>query len=950
MKEKMLKTLARWHVHHPYRMIILVLILTLIFGALSEHLQLTMRWSDLLPTNDPRTIEFNKIIDDFVTSTSIIVVVQGEEKQMKKFAEELVPKLLAAVDTSKNSECRKKISVLEKKLASLKSSGDEKKIKRIESKIAELQDRINKKLIQRVDYKNEVDFLKQHGLLLIKEKDLKNLKEVFSSPNLEDFVFHVNNSMEAEYIQDSESMSTREKEDGAFMFLDGIEGFVRLLNRYADGENISDEEVKELTDKILIGEPYMLSYDKSTLVLNAIPNFTMLDTELMVKGTDVIQKIVDQQLENYPGIRAGLTGFIPVGRDEMYYSQKSLGYTSLIAIIAILILLIISFRMWLAPLFAMINLIIGIVWAIGVAVILVGQLNIMTQMMSVILLGLGIDFSIHLISFFSEKRAAGATIAEAMEETFLKSGGGVITGGLTTAAAFLTLVVSSSRGMKEMGLVTGFGLLAILVATFLILPIMLVLRERVVDRKLRRTEKRAEILQRDISLKSLGIIADWLGRHYIFSLVSMVIVTIFLVWQASKITFDTNYMNIEAEGLTSIALQDTVLDKFDMSMDYSMVLTDNVEESRQLAEKFRDLGSVAMVEDISLYLPSKEKQQRRRAHIAEVKNAMSRATVARKITPRAFEKIVRELQRLDMNVKELQDMAYLGGQDKVDNKCQKIVGNPDDPNSRDIILELVKKLKQHPAENRRRLSAMQNIFAPYYKQSILQMCNSSPLTMADLPESILDRYANKTRTQFLTTIYPQGSLWQDSEFLKRFVDDLETVTPRATGMGPVFRALVEIISRDGQIAMVLTLIIIFFLLWLDFKHVGDAFIAMIPLGAGILWMVGLMHLTGQQLTVMNVMGLPLILGIGIDDGVHIIHRWRSEKKTNLRLVFASTGKAILLTSLTTMLAFGSLIFAIWRGFGQLGASLFVGVGACFLTTVIILSGVIGWISNKKQSK
>ncbi len=947
MKEKMLKGLAHWHVRHPYRMIALVVILTILFGLLSEHLQVTMRWSDLLPSDDPRTIEFNKIINEFVTATNIIIVLQGKEKEMKKFADELVPKLLSAVDTSKNAECKEKISRLEKKLTSLKKS-DEEKIRKIKAQIAELQDRIDKKLIQRVDYKSEVDFLKQHGLLLIKENDLENLKGVFSNPNLDEFVYQVNNSMEAEYIQDSESMSTREKEDGAFMFLDGIEDFVKLVNRYAEGEKISDEEVKELTDKILIGEPYMLSYDKSTLILNAIPNFTMLDTDLMVSGTDVIQGIIDEQLEKYPDMHAGLTGFIAVGHDEMYYSQKSLGYTSLIAIIAILILLIISFRMWVAPLFAMINLIIGIVWAIGVTVVLVGQLNIMTQMMAVILLGLGIDFSIHLISFFTEKRAAGASIYEALEETFLKSGSGVITGGLTTSAAFLTLIVSSSRGLKEMGLVTGFGLLAILVATFLILPIMLIFREKRIDRKRQKRKTQTPHIRRDISLKSLGRVANWLGEHYVFTIISAIIFTIFFAWQASRITFDTNYMNIEPEGLTSIALQDTVLDKFDLSMDYALVLTDNVEQSRQLAEKCRDLGSVAMVEDISLYLPSEEKQKRRKPHIEEIKKSISAAKILPGIGSINFEKIVRELERLDMNVKELQDMAYLGGQDKVEQKCQKIVGNPDDPDSRDIILELVAKLKKAPEQNRKRLSAMQKIFAPYYKQTVLQMCNTSTITLADMPESILDRYANKSRTQFLVSVFPSGSLWTNSEFLKKFVDDLETVTDKATGMGPVFRALVEIIGRDGKIAMVLTLVIVYFLLWLDFKHARDALLAMIPLGLGVLWMVGLMRLTGQQLTVMNVMGLPMILGIGIDDGVHILHRWRSEKKKDIRIVFASTGKAILLTSLTTMLAFGSLIFSIWRGFGQLGAALFVGVGACFLTTVLILSGILGWITHRNK--
>jgi predicted RND superfamily exporter protein len=111
-------------------------------------------------------------------------------------------------------------------------------------------------------------------------------------------------------------------------------------------------------------------------------------------------------------------------------------------------------------------------------------------------------------------------------------------------------------------------------------------------------------------------------------------------------------------------------------------------------------------------------------------------------------------------------------------------------------------------------------------------------------------------------------------------------------------------------------------------------------------MVGLMKLTGQQLTVMNVMGLPMIVGIGIDDGVHIVHRWRHEGKRKINTVFASTGKAILLTSLTTMLAFGSLIFSIWRGFGHLGAALFLGVGACFLTTVLTLTGIIGFFERR----
>ena len=946
MRDDLLKKLAYWHATYPWRMLAVVAVLTVIFVMLAEQISVTMRWADLLPSDDKRTIEFNEIIDEFVTATSIIVVVQGDEKRMEQFADELASRLLTAVDTSKNTINRVKIAKLEEKIAALKKAGgNEKKIARLESEIKTLEERINKKLIQRVDYKAEVDFLKNHGLMLLKEKDLKNLKDIFTDPNLTGLLVNINNSMEKEYVGQEESISTRAKEDQAVMFLDGIDAFLQLMKKYIQNKDVSDKEVQESVDKLLIGEPYFISYDKKALILNAIPNFTVLDTDLLVSGTEVVQSILDDLLKKYPDLKAGLTGFIPMGHDEMVYSQQSLGYTSLIAFLAILLLLIISFRMWVAPILAMVNLMVGIIWAIGVAAAVVGQLNIMTQMMAVILLGLGIDFAIHIISGFTECRSAGDSIAGAMEKTFLRSGKGVITGALTTAFAFLTLIISSSRGMKELGIVTGTGLMAILLTTLLFLPVMLVFRERRLDRQ-RAKGKSKKVIQRDISFRFLGNVAQSLGNHYIFTILAAIIITILLAWSGSKITFDQNYLNVEPEGLTSITLQDTVLEKFDLSMDYAMILADDVDESREVAKKLREMGSVATTEDISLYLPSKQEQENRIPHILEVKNAIQRAPIYRIIPPSAIPGIIREIERLQMNIMEMQDMAFLGGQDKVDNKCKEIVGDPEKPNSKNMVAELLALLRNDPETDAKNLSELQQMLAPYFKESVMKMCSIEPIHLKNLPESILDRYSNKKRDKFLVTVYAAGSIWINADFLKQFVNDLERVSDKATGMPPVFYALVEIIGRDGRNAIFLTLVIIFLLLWADFRSVRHALMAMLPLGMGMLWMIGLMYLTGQQLTVMNVMGLPMILGIGIDDGVHIIHRWVHEGKGKLRVVFASTGKAILLTSLTTMLAFGSLIFSIWRGFGHLGAALFVGVGACFITTVLFLAGIIGWIERK----
>jgi predicted RND superfamily exporter protein len=278
------------------------------------------------------------------------------------------------------------------------------------------------------------------------------------------------------------------------------------------------------------------------------------------------------------------------------------------------------------------------------------------------------------------------------------------------------------------------------------------------------------------------------------------------------------------------------------------------------------------------------------------------------------------------------------------------VGDPEIPSSPNLFNALLESILKNQEKTHEGFSQFQVWFAPYFKQVVLNMASIDPIRLEDLPPSISDRYSNPKRDQFLVTVFPANSVWTDARFLDRFSDDLERISENATGMPPIFRALIEIIGQDGSKAALLTLLVVFLLLWIDFRKPGHALMAMIPLAFGMIWMLGLMKLTGMQLTVMNVMGLPMILGIGIDDGVHLVHRWRTEGPGKIDLVFATTGKAILLTSLTTMLGFGSLVFSIWRGFGHLGGALFLGVGACFLTTVLFLSGIIGFIERKPKKK
>jgi len=949
MRDKILNQLANWHASHPWRMLIIVSVITVILAVFAGQLTVTTRTSDLLPEGDPKVEVFNEILEEFLTATNLVVVIQGEEKQIKKYAEAIAPLLLNLKDSSKNTRHQEDIEKLEKKMLKLKAKGsDELEIEKLQNRIERVREKIDFKLFQRIDYKIPGEFLKNHALMLSKADDLKNMKEMFTDSNLLGFITNLNNSMEREYVGNEESISTREEEEGAVGFLDGIENFVLKLQKAVGVEGLSETEVRAAVDKLLIGEPYFLSPDKTTLLLNAVPNFSLMDRELLLEAAEQAHILVKELQASFPDVKAGLTGQIARERDEQIYSEQSIGYTTVIALIAILIFLILSFRMWVAPILAIVNLIIGLLWAMGTAFLVVGQLNMMTAMLSVLFLGLGIDFSIHLISSFTEWRASGESIFLAMEKAFMKSGKGILTGGLTTACAFLTLVISQARGMREMGLVAGFGLLAILLATLLVLPLMLVFRERLIERR-KAKHNRGKFVQRDISFRFLGNFGSWLSKHYVFTLILSLLITVLLIWQASHIKWDYDYRNMEPKGLASIDLMDTIMEKFDLGMEYSLVLTDSIEESNRLSEKYREEGTVALVEDISLFLPTLQQQQRRVPHLLDIRNQIRTSALEKSFPTEKLPLLKEQIARLRMNIIEIQDMAYIGGRDKVDNKCKQIVGDPENPASLDIIKGLITLIEIDANQSVGGLTEFQRQFSPYLKTSVIRMSSTESIQMNDLPASILDRYSNKSRDKFLVTIYPSGNLY-DGEFMNRFAEELERVSPKTTGIGPLSVALNKVFGRDGRNAVLLTLLIVFLLLWADFKKIRYALMAMIPLAFGIIWMVGLMNISGIMLSVMTVMGLPLIIGIGIDDGVHIMHRWRIEGNNRIFTVFSSTGKAILLTSLTTMLAFGSLIFSVFPAWGLFGGSLFLGVAACFLTTVIILSGIFGFINRKEKKQ
>ncbi len=886
MRKRLLIFIGENAVNNTYLMSFVIIIMTLILGVMASRLQVSTSFTEMMPTGNAKAEEFEFILDEFNNASNIILLAEGEEHSLKDFALELKPRL---EDLSH--------------------------------------------WVDRVDINIPVEFYQQHGLKLLKSNELKNFSSIYENPNLIPFLVNLNDSFEKEY-QGDEALSTKRKELDAVRFLDGLEKFVEVQKLVFDGTPPINPG-KVATDAILIGETYFMSPDHKLILIMIEPVFNMVDDfQIVTDAVDGIEKVIKDIALKYE-VEAGLTGTLVLARDEMVAVESDSWRITSLALVGIFILFVASFRIWVSPLLAITAVIFGVIWAMGITSILVENLNMTTAMMGVILVGLGIDFSIHIISGYTEFRNAGADALTSMISALVKSGPGIITGGLTTALAFLTMIISENRGMREFGLVAGFGIVATMIASLIVLPVLLALRERLLN-KFKRTS-----VPKDISFKFLADIAFHIYNHSLIYGVSLIIITGIMLFEAYQIKIDYNYLNMEPVGLESIKLQDKLVDAFDLSTDFVVFTSTDLDEVRLLTEKSGELSSVGHTESISDYIPDDKDSALRFRMIRDIRRTLLSTPVQTSISEMDVQQFLSEMKRLEYNIMELQSLAYMGGQDRIYEKAALLVGVVDDTTLTGKISGLIESIDNRDIKSE--LTYFTNQFTPHFRESVIEMTNADPLDISLLPEDIRKRFVGNSGETMLISIYPKKNIWEDAKFLFQFTKDVESISSKATGLPPIYVELLRLMAIDGKNATMFAIVAVFLLLTLDFRNIFYTLFAMVPLIFGTIWMVGIMKITGLQLTMMNIMAIPLIIGIGIDDGVHVLHRYRIEK--DIRTVFRSTGKAIFLTSMTTMLGFGSLWFATYRGLGSMGIALFIGVGTCFIISIVALP-VLFRVHNK----
>ena len=663
-----------------------------------------------------------------------------------------------------------------------------------------------------------------------------------------------------------------------------------------------------------LGSEYMLAEQGRMGVI--LLQFAECDNESFAQGTksiDTLRGLIATARKKHPQTKIGLTGLPVMENDEMQSSQSAMLKASLLSLFGVACLFVAGFGGLKHPLMTVATLLMAMAWSFGYVTIAVGHLNILSISFGVILIGLGIDFGVHYVTRYMQLRGSLISSDEALTQTAGSVGPGIMTGAITTAIAFFMAGFTEFTGIAELGIIAGGGILLCCAATLIVLPAMVYLLD------VNRTNQTMPV-----PLDIHGWFRP-LFRKPLLLLAITAAGTVGLLLGMSRLEYDHNLLNLQPEGMESVELERRLLEQSDQSVWFALSMAKNRRELLDKKERFSRLPSVERVEDIASRIPAHDGRRR---------------PIIERIHSRLAELPERPPQ---LPVDQPEQVGQLLG------RMQLMIGGTPGALKTRYQLEQVRDwMRRMPeAECLRRLSDYQHHVAGDLLSRLhllRDVSDPEPPRLSDLPESLVTRFVGADGRHLLK-IYSKGDIW-DMRAMEQFVAEVRSVDPLATG-NPLqtYEASRQMKASYEQAAWY-ALAAILIVLYLDLRSLRHTLAAMLPLGLGMLQLFGILGLLDIPLNPANMIVLPLILGIGIDDGVHVIHDFRRQR--GRYQMSPSTASAVLITSLTTMVGFGSLMIASHRGLQSLGRVLTIGVSCCLFTSLVMLPAVLAWATRNRQ--
>jgi predicted RND superfamily exporter protein len=637
-----------------------------------------------------------------------------------------------------------------------------------------------------------------------------------------------------------------------------------------------------------------LSRDHRLLLILGKPTHPPQDIDFNRQLADSMQREVAAASAQWSELAEGSEAPVPevffggrymIALDDTGLIRRDVWTNALSSLVGVLILFFIAYRRASLLLLVFWPLACGLAITFGFASIAVGVLSSATASVAALLVGLGDDFVIVLYGRYVEERQGGASVVDSMRAMGGSTARGVVLGAMTTAATFYAFLITDFTGLYQMGLIVGTGVIFCLLAVLFLVPAMIGWSEAHHSKRAR--EPRLHIFA--FGIEHLSRIATRKPRA---TLLVAGLVTAAALAVAPQLKFDDNVEALRPPGNRGILAQTEINTHFGSGFEsMSLVLqAETLPEVLDLADRAgiagRRLvadGRLGGVDAVTSVLPPPGVQQ-------ESLDWLGRERSGRLDMTRIRAEFASALAEEGMRVE-----PFAAGLDLLGSTLA-----PQGILTREGVLAVPQG---------RSLLDRYLVETPEGWRSVVKIYNLPGHPKREIPEAAIDLAAS---------LGPQATL---------------------TGMNVLSRSLRTEIRSDALLSGIIGLALTMLILWIDFRNVHTAVIALVPLLIGIVWMIALMVAFDLHLNFMNIFVITMIIGIGVDYGIHVIHRYREEEGTpggDPAAAVEETSRGVFLAALTTIVGFGSLATSHYPGLISMGLVSTIGT----LTTALVAIAVI----------
>jgi hopanoid biosynthesis associated RND transporter like protein HpnN len=633
------------------------------------------------------------------------------------------------------------------------------------------------------------------------------------------------------------------------------------------------------------------------------------DVLLAADALSLIRKSAQQlKHEQQLDFELRITGSLAMSYEELNSVSQGMGTAGIMALLFVVLLLWFGSRSFKILLFSLITLLVGLSLTAGFATLSVGSLNLISVAFAVLYIGLGIDFSIHLCLRYQELILQHKSSHQAIRSTAHEVGSSLVICAISTAIGFYAFIPTNFVGLSELGIISGTGMFISLIVSLSVLPALFRLSPL--------TIAKSNNTKRQISEPVWRFLSSKLQNHQRLIITVVSLMTIGSLFILTNSYFDYDLLNMRDSNSESVAtFRELVKDKDNSPLHISVLVNDQ-QQLKKIQQELMALSTVKKVSSIYDFIP--EDQQSRITKLKTLQQSLS--VFNNELSQRSNDK------NISSTITGLQ-------------KSLNLVDKTTDPELYNVVTKFISKIsKLNDKQQSLVLKQLDESLMGEYSNAMLflqQTLNPDRIQLQNLPVDDRRHWVSTISGRYLLLVYPRHSI-SGVEQLREFVNQVSVIVPNVTDAPAITLAAGDVAVSAFKQALLTALILITILLLVIYRNITDTLLVLTPLLLAALFTTALAVLLEIPFNFSNIIAIPLLFGIGVDNGIHMISRNRSTTSNDSHILHTSTSRAVVLSALTTVASFGNLGYSSHPGTASMGQLLTIGVLLTLISTLVIL--------------